>query len=162
MINKIEIRPILEKDNESIAQIIKSTLEEFDAAIEGTAYTDKETMAMFEAYKDKDSVYFVALSNNEIVAGCGINRLKNVENQICELQKMYMSPKARGLKIGKQLILKCLDFAKNAGYKQCYLETFPNMDAAIKLYQKNGFQFIDKSLGNTNHYSCNVWMLKKI
>jgi len=75
---------------------------------------------------------------------------------------MYISPKARGLKIGKKLILKCLEFAKATGFEQCYLETFPNMEAAIKMYQLNGFQFINQALGDTSHFSCNVWMLKKL
>ena len=162
MNENIIIRKINKEDDPFIAKIIKTALEEFDAAIEGTAYTDKETNAMFSAYTDDKSIYYVALLNDEIVAGCGINPLKEGENNICELQKMYMSPKARGKKIGKELILKCLDFAKKSGYDQCYLETFPNMVVAIELYKKNGFKILDHSLGNTCHYSCNVWMLKEL
>ena len=162
MNSNIEIRTIQKQDNKALSKIIKSTLEEFDAAIEGTAYTDNETDAMFEAYADEKSIYYVALLESQIVAGCGINPLQNAEKGICELQKMYMSPKARGKKIGKKLLLKCLDFAKNAGYIQCYLETFPNMRSAIALYKKNGFYNIDHSLGDTCHYSCNVWMIKDL
>lgn len=162
MNDTIEIRPIEKKDNSAISKIIKTTLEEFDAAIEGTAYTDQETNAMFEAYTDKKSIYYVAILNNKIIGGCGINALKNGNSNICELQKMYISPKARGKKIGKKLILKCLEFAKKAGYESCYLETFPKMTDAINIYKKNGFQHIDKALGNTCHYSCNVWMLKEL
>jgi len=158
----LEIRTIQKKDNRSLSKIIKSTLEEFNAAMEGTAYTDSETDAMFEAYADNKSVYYVALLNNEIVAGCGINPLQNGDKDICELQKMYMSPNARGQKIGKSLLSKCIDFAKQAGYQQCYLETFPNMRSAIALYKKNGFYNISHSLGNTCHYSCNVWMVKDL
>ncbi|MCK5637296.1 MAG: GNAT family N-acetyltransferase [Flavobacteriaceae bacterium] len=162
MNDNIEIRPIKQSDNKSISKIIKSALEEFNAAIEGTAYTDKETDDMFNAYTDDKSIYYVALLNDEIIAGSGINYLKDGNSDICELQKMYMSPKARGKKIGKRLIIKSLDFAKKAGYKQCYIETFPNMEAAIRLYKKNGFKKIDHALGNTCHYSCNVWMLKEL
>ena len=162
MNDNIEIRPIEQSDNRFISKIIKSTLEEFDAAIEGTAYTDKETDDMYNAYNHNKSIYFVALLNDEIIAGSGINSLKDGNPDICELQKMYISPKARGKKIGKKLILKNLDFAKRVGYKQCYIETFPNMEAAIRLYKKNGFNKIDHPLGNTCHYSCNVWMLKDL
>ena len=162
MNDRITIRPIKKEDDVLIAEIIKTSLEEYGANIEGTAYTDKETTSMFNAYKSDNSIYYIALLNDEIVAGCGINHLKNGEINICELQKMYMLPKARGKKIGKQLILKCLDFAKNSGYSDCYLETFPNMKSAINLYKKNGFEIIDQPLGNTCHYSCDVWMLKKL
>lgn len=162
MNNKIEIRTIQKKDNDSLSKIIKSTLEEFNAAIDGTAYTDSETDAMFEAYTKDKSIYYVALLDNKIVAGCGINPLQNGEKEICELQKMYMALNARGKKIGKNLLFKCLDFAKKAGYQQIYLETFPNMTSAIALYKKTGFYNIYHSLGNTCHYSCNVWMLKDL
>ena len=30
-----------------------------------------------------------------------------------------------------------------------------------KLYKKAGFQYLDAPMGNTGHYSCPVWMLKK-
>ncbi len=160
--DKIEIRKILPKDNKVISQIIKSVLTELNYNITGTAYYDKETDAMYEAYQGKNAIYYVAILNDEIIGGCGISQLKNGNNNICELQKMYLLPKSRGKKIGKLLVAKSIDFAIKAGYKQCYLETFPGMYAAISLYRKNGFKQIDKSIGNTCHYACNVWMLKEL
>jgi putative acetyltransferase len=162
MNEKVEIREIKKSDNQMISFIIKSVLTELKSNKRGTAFYDKETDAMFEAYQATNSIYYVALLNGELIAGCGINSLKDGDKTICELQKMYMLPQARGRKIGKKLLLKCLDFATEANYEKCYLETFPNMKAAISLYQKNGFKLIDKSLGNTCHYSCDVWMLKEL
>lgn len=162
MSNKIEIREIQAQDNEAIAQIIKSVLTEFKDNLEGTAFYDKETNAMFDAYAEENTVYYIALLQNEIIAGCGIKPLKDGDSNICELQKMYMKPEARGLKIGKALILKSLQFAKKSDYKSCYLETFPNMEAAINLYAKNGFIKLQQPLGNTNHHACTVWMLKNL
>ncbi|MEN8185621.1 MAG: GNAT family N-acetyltransferase [Bacteroidota bacterium] len=162
MSESIIIRPIKKNDDLAIAKIIRATLEKFSSNLEGTAYYDKETDKMFSAYADDKSCYYIALFNDDIVGGCGINRLEGASPDICELQKMYISPEARGKKIGKQLILKSLEFAKVSGYKKCYLETFPNMTAAIKLYKTNGFRTIDKPLGNTSHFSCDVWMLKEL
>ena len=36
------------------------------------------------------------------------------------------------------------------------------MKAAVKLYNKYGFKNLDKPMGNTCHYNCNVWMIKEI
>jgi putative acetyltransferase len=36
------------------------------------------------------------------------------------------------------------------------------MEAASRLYRKNGFVNLEKPLGNTGHYSCNVWMIKEL
>ncbi len=75
---------------------------------------------------------------------------------------MYFLPEARGKGLGAQMIEKCLEKAKEFGFDQCYLETMPYMKAAKKLYQRNGFDFIDGPMGDTGHYSCNVWMIKKL
>jgi len=38
----------------------------------------------------------------------------------------------------------------------------PYMTAAQKLYKKNGFKQINTPMGNTCHYSCDVWMIRKL
>ncbi len=158
----IYIREIQINDNNAIEFIIKNVLTELNYNVKGTAYYDKETEKMFEAYQDSKSIYFIALLNNEIIGGCGIKQLNNENNSFCELQKMYLLPKARGKKIGKMLIEKSINAAKKIGYKICYLETFPDMKAAIRLYQKNGFYHLNQPLGHTSHYACNVWMQKDL
>ena len=84
------------------------------------------------------------------------------DGNICEFQKMYFLPEARGLGLGSKMITDCLQKAKEFGFEKCYLETMPYMDAATALYKKNGFTLLDKPVGNTGHYSCNVWMLKEL
>lgn len=158
----VEIRLIQPNDNKIIASIIKSVLTELNYNLKGTAFYDKETDNMFEAYQSKRSVYYVAILNNEIIGGCGINQLNNENSTICELQKMYLLPSTRGKGIGQQLISKCIDFAKKTNYKICYLETFPKMLAAIHLYEKNGFYHLKNALGDTCHYACNIWMQKDL
>lgn len=160
--DNVEIRKILPDDNKVISHIIKSVLTELNYNIKGTAFYDKETDAMYEAYQTSKSIYYVALLNKEVIGGCGINQLKKGTHTICELQKMYLLPKSRGKKIGMLLVSKSIAFAVKNGYKKCYLETFPNMQTAINLYQKNGFKRIDKSLGDTSHFSCDTWMLKDL
>jgi len=155
----VKIRNIIPSDNPIIAHIIKSVLEELNCNIKGTAYYDKETDAMYQAYQKDKTVYYVAELNGEIVGGCGIGLL---ENNTCELQKMYILPKARGHKIGLKLLKKNMAFAVANDFDNIYLETFPQMQSAIALYKKNGFYPIQNSLGNTCHYSCNVWMLKPL
>ena len=56
----------------------------------------------------------------------------------------------------------CLTKAKEFGFEFCYLETLPYMNAARKLYRKVGFQDLDTPMGNTGHYSCDLWMIKNL
>jgi putative acetyltransferase len=156
------IREIKVEDNEQVAKIVRSVILEMGAPKIGTAYEDKATDAMFENYQKEKAIYYVVEHNNKIVGGAGIAQLDNFEGSTCELQKMYFLPITRGKGIGKKLIEKCLQKAKELGFDECYLETMPYMTAAQKLYLKNGFTKIDAPKGNTCHYSCDVWMIKKI
>lgn len=158
----IIIREILPKDNAQVAQIIRTVLMEFDAPKEGTAYADPQLDSMFETYQMPQSVYFVIEENGKVIGSAGIAPLQNGVKEVCELQKMYFLPIARGRGLGTQLMQKCLEYAKQNGFLKCYLETLPSMKAAQKLYIKSGFEYIDAPMGNTGHSSCPVWMLKEL
>ena len=155
----INTRKIRQDDNSLIAKVIRQVLTEFGGNRPGTAYYDFDTDHMFEAYMAEGEAYFVAEYKGQIVGGSGIKRLKGSEPEFCELQKLYLYPDARGLGLGKLLTQKCLDFAKESGYRKCYLETFPNMLSAISLYEKLGFQRLQSPIGDTGHGGCDVWML---
>ena len=154
------IREIQKNDNQQIAQLIRAILIEMGVPTVGTAYEDAALDMMFETYKNNASNYYVVTSEKKIIGGAGIAQLENSTENICELQKMYFSPEARGKGLGSQMIETCLQKAKELGYEKCYLETLPYMKAARKLYEKVGFQSLEKPLGDTGHYSCNMWMLK--
>ena len=156
------IREIQAKDNAQVAKLIRGVLIELGVPKVGTAYEDKATDEMFEHFQKKTSEYYLLEYKNKIVGGVGIAKLDNFEGNTCELQKMYFAPIARGKGLGSKLIEKCLEKAKALNFESCYLETMPYMDAARALYLKNGFKNLDKPMGNTGHYSCNVWMLKKL
>jgi putative acetyltransferase len=158
----IVIREIEQKDNPKIAKAIRSVLIEFGVPKVGTAYEDKALDCMTETYDQARKIYYVVEKAGEIIGGAGISPLDNYNGNVCELQKMYFMPEARGKGVGSKMMEKCLLFAKDAGFDKCYLETMPYMDAARKLYKKVGFEFIDKPMGNTGHYSCTVWMLKTL
>lgn len=156
------IREIESKDNVALAGVIRKVIVEMGAPKIGTAYEDEATDQMFETYQKEKAAYFVVEYNNEVVGGGGIAQLDNFEGNTCELQKMYFLPIARGKGLGTKLISVCLEKAKELDFENCYLETLPYMKAAVKLYKKYGFKDLEKPKGNTNHYSCNVWMIKEI
>lgn len=156
------IREIQKKDNSQVAAIVRNVLMEMGAPKVGTAYADPQLDFMFETYNNPKTVYFVIENDGEIIGGAGISQLENSDSSVCELQKMYFLPQARGLGLGTQLMEKCLQSASAFGFEKCYLETMPYMEAAQKLYIKVGFDYICAPMGNTGHTSCPVWMLKTL
>ena len=158
----IVIREIEQQDNPKIAKAIRSVLIEFGVPKVGTAYEDNALDCMTETYSMPKRKYYVVADGNEILGGAGISPLDNYDGNVCELQKMYFMPEARGVGLGTEMMAKCLDFAKKAGFEQCYLETLPYMKDARKLYRKVGFKSLDNPMGNTGHYSCTEWMIKDL
>lgn len=156
------IREIAPKDNLKIATVIRNVFEELDAPKVGTAYADPHLNTLFKVYQDDNEIYFVVEKDEIILGGCGIGKLIDAEIKICELQKMYLAKEARGKGIAKELMQKCLTFAKQVGYDKCYIETLPFMKDAQKLYVKSGFTYIDGPMGATGHNACDVFMIKDL
>lgn len=156
------IREIEEKDNPQVKKVVQSVLVEMGVPKVGTAYEDKSLEDMDGTYEPERMKYFVVEENGNIIGGAGIAPLAGEEENICELQKMYFLPVARGRGVGTLMMNTCLEYARSQGFKQCYLETLPYMEHARKLYARTGFESIKSSLGNTGHYNCTVWMLKDL
>jgi len=153
------LRPVENKDNPHLARIIRSVLIDFGVPKVGTAYEDIALDRMFETYRADRSAYFVVEDNGEIIGGGGIAPLANFDGNVCELQKMYFLPVARGRGIGTQMIDLCLNKAREFKYDKCYLETMSYMEAAQKLYKRYGFDYLDGPMGDTGHYACGVHMI---
>lgn len=158
----MEIRTIQEKDDIALAAIIRQTLDEFNAGHPGTVYYDESTDHLTKLFQKENSIYFVAAEADQIFGGAGIYPTEGLAADTVELVKMYLLPEARGKGLGKKLILQCIDFAKSKGYTKIYLETMPELQNAIGVYEKLGFTFLDAPLGNTGHHGCDIWMLKNI
>lgn len=160
--DEVEIRLIQMEDNAALAKIVRTTLAEFGANHPGTVYFDPTTDALFELFQKPGSVYYVALMKEKVVGGGGIYPSAGLPAKTCELVKMYLLPEARGKGVGKKLIELCIEFAKKASYAQVYIESMPELKKALTVYEKFGFQYLNQALGNTGHFGCSVWMLKKL
>lgn len=156
------IREINQNDNAEVVQVICEILEDLGVPKTGTAFADKALYHMYENYDVPLAAYFVIEDKGRIIGCSGVAQLDNFAGNICELQKMYLIKEARGRRLGEKMITVCLERAKTYGFEKCYLETMPYMEAAQKLYLKNGFEYIDAPIGDTGHYSCQVWMLKEL
>lgn len=163
MTEKINIREIQPEDDPAIAKIIRTALEEYDEAQEGTVYTDPETDHLFEVFSQTpDSSYFIAEYNNEVIGGSGIYPTKNLPKGYTELVKIYLKKEYRGKGLGRILMKKSIQYAIEQGYSHLYLESFPSLKEAIQLYNKFGFKIVSNRLGDSGHFACNVWMVKEL
>jgi putative acetyltransferase len=159
----IQIRPIEQKDNIDLAKVIRGALEEFGANKPGTVYFDPTTDALFELFNNTPgSYYYIATIDNNVVGGAGIFPTENLPNGTCELVKLYLHKDARGTGLGKQLLNTAMQWAKENGYTQVYLESMPELSKAVTIYENVGFKRIDQPLGNSGHCGCDIWMIKDL
>ena len=159
--NNFNIRTIQLSDNPFLSRIVKNTLAEFGANHPGTVYYDSTTDALYELFQKPGATYYVAEMNGEVIGGGGIYPTDDLPHDTCELVKMYLVPKGRGLGLGRSLIEKCIEQAKEKGYKKIYLESMPELKHALKVYEKFGFEYLKGPMGNSGHTGCSLWMLKK-
>ena len=162
LLSNIRIRSIQLSDNPTLAVIVRDTLTEFGANVPGTVYFDPSTDALFELFETPKSAYFIAEVEGKIVGGGGIYPTEDLPHNTCELVKMYLLPEARGMGLGRMLIEMCLETAQSNGFQQVYIETLPELKLAVSVYEKFGFEYLSAPLGNSKHFGCGLWMLKRL
>lgn len=156
------IRDIQPADNAALAVIIRQSLAEFGANKPGTVYYDESTDHLFELFQHPGAGYFVAIIGEQVVGGGGIFPSPGLPQGTVELVKMYLDKNARGKGIGRAMITHCIEYAKSEGYASIYLETMPELKQALATYEKFGFEYLNGPMGNTGHFGCDRWMLRKI
>ena len=83
----------------------------------------------------KGRLYLARLGEETV----GCIALKPLDEQRCELKRLYIRPAYRGQGFAKQLVERILADAKEIGYSAILLDTLPFLREAIALYRQFGF-----------------------
>ncbi|MEG3129767.1 GNAT family N-acetyltransferase [Pantoea cypripedii] len=159
----LQVRPITAADNPLIAQVIRAVSAEFGlTADKGYTVSDPNLDRLFELYSEANSAYWIVEHQGQVLGGGGVAPLACSAPDICELQKMYFMPEVRGFGLARDLALRAMDYARQQGFRRCYLETTGSLTRAIKLYESLGFTLIEEALGCTGHVDCEVRMLRTL
>lgn len=73
----------------------------------------------------------------------GMIAFRPIDGTICEMKRLFVRPAARGRGLARRLIVRAMNEARQAGYKEMRLDTLPMMGAAQALYVALGFADIE-------------------
>ena len=146
--------------DEPLAKLIRSSLESHKLNIPGTVYFDDGLDHLSDYYCGEHRGYFVLLKNGSLIGGIGYAVFDGFED-CCELQKLYLDDSVKGKRYGYEMIRFIEDKAREAGFKKMYLETHTNLQAAIHIYEKSGYQGITRP-SSVVHNTMNRFYLKEL
>ena len=78
----------------------------------------------------------------------GLACMKKLNDTLCEVKRMYVRPAYRGRGLGRALVQRLIDDAKQMGYSIMRLDSARFMKAAHALYRSTGFQEIESYEGS--------------
>lgn len=89
------------------------------------------------SFPDRYEALFLARVNRAPAGAIALKRLSETE---CEVKRLYVREAFRGLNLGEALVERLIAEARARDYKIMRLDTHANMDHALALYARFGFE----------------------
>ena len=106
------------------------------------AITDGEEHSFYNQFNGTDNINHVLVAyENSIALSCGA--FKIMDSRVVEIKRMYTVPSYRGKGLAALVLKNLEEWASKEGFKCCVLETGTRQIAAIRLYEKCGYQIIE-------------------
>ena len=105
------------------------------------------------AYVENRGLFLVVMDENKLV---GTGAIKKYDEKIAELKRIWLLEEYHGQKIGYQVVMRLLDFARANGYEKVWLQTSTKQERAIRFYTRFGFYKIPNYHEGMDDYSMEI------
>lgn len=133
--NNLNYREGKTGDEAQVLKLIQVVLSEYNLNLEPQG-ADKDVTDLNLNYFNNNGWFQVVEDSGKIIGSVGVYKIDDDE---CELRKMYLYPEYHGQGIGSALMRNALEKAKELGYKYITLQTNSLLNKALPVYKKYGF-----------------------
>lgn len=157
----LTIRPMRKSDNSALLAVIQQCVLEYGYTHSPYVTHAHEEGDIFEGFSAANSCMYVIVDDTDtVIGGGGFAPVQGMEN-LCEIKKVYFAPRARGVGMGRKLVERLMAEAAPLGFSHYYIETVPEMETAVALYEKLGFTPTTRQSA-AGHDCCSMFMHKAI
>lgn len=96
----------------------------------------EELRHLEEKYGPPGGRLYLAYWDGELAGCIGLRRM---DDQNCEMKRLYVRPAFRGKGVGATLVERVIADAREMGYAHMLLDTLPFLESAIGMYRRFGF-----------------------
>lgn len=125
------------QDGENITRLVFEVLREH-ALTPAPEAADRDIHDIEAHYLARGGRFDVLQDKDGAIIGCV--GLYPLDDERCELRKMYLKAEARGRGLGVKLLEHALTQARALGYTRMELETASVLERAVELYRRYGFK----------------------
>ncbi|MFA6394079.1 MAG: GNAT family N-acetyltransferase [Patescibacteria group bacterium] len=136
----IRLRRFVKNDKKAVDLLHIQGLKQSDSYInepEARQQLDADLIDIRKTYIKNGGEFIVATLNNKII---GMGALKRIDKITAEIKRMRVKPEFQGRGIGKMILDKLIEKAKEVGCKKLVLDTGIKQVPAQGLYQSRGFK----------------------
>ena len=130
-----KIREYKNTDYQQLVEMVLTVLAEFEMYLDFEG-PDKDLQDLQNVYFVNNGTFFIAQLDSKIVGSVAVSK---IDDEKCELRKLYVLKEHRSQGFGQILLDKAIDFASSNGYRKMELEVSQKHKQAIELYEKTGF-----------------------
>lgn len=125
------------------------------------SYTSEFSSLPGKYSQEKGGCLLLARSNDVHQTPLGCVALRPLEPPaVAEMKRLWVTPQARSLSLGRHLVSAVLEKAKVLGYDEVKLDTLPFMEKARRMYETFGFRecdpYYDSPIRDTVFLSCKI------
>ena len=129
-------------DEDKVLDLVKKVLNSYGLELNPMG-EDLDITDISKYYMDNNGDFEVVEFRGNIIGSYGIYK---IDEDTCELRKMYLKQNFQGLGLGNIMIENSFKMAKALGYKRITLQTNSLLYKAVKLYKKYGFEEIEEEV----------------